>query len=392
LLMLLLQLGNIRLASLFPCDPKSFPSRPASLPLRHPEASTLLRATVKEGGDRSGKPQLPPLEDLIANYGDATATSWLDDRYRTWRDPATGAAVAYVPSGNYAIIPGDPLCDPRQFSPVVHQFLPWLHRETKLKPVWILISRPVEELLGDKFGWHGLSCIAESRVDPSRSTAAADGEVARKVRHAESEGVRIISIPQGKLVPADDNDDDDDDDDDDNNNVRARIDQRIRDWLAQRGDTQIRLSGVHPWRDHRHRWYFYAVDRDGQVCGFVVLAMLAPSHGMQIKYSFDFPGAPSGTIEYLVMHAIQTAAKSGVRSLTFGAAATAHVAPEHHLHGAKMRLLQHTYEVLTKQFHLARRGGFRVKMGAYEDPLYIAYPRHGLGSRGVRALLRFFED
>jgi hypothetical protein len=32
--------------------------------------------------------------------------------------------------------------------------------------------------------------------------------------------------------------------------------------------------------------------------------MLSPSHGMQVKYSFDFPGAPNGVIEYIVTHAI----------------------------------------------------------------------------------------
>jgi hypothetical protein len=34
------------------------------------------------------------------------------------------------------------------------------------------------------------------------------------------------------------------------------------------------------------------------------------------------PGAPNGVIEYIVTHAIQTAAKSGVKGLTFGAGAT----------------------------------------------------------------------
>ncbi|KAL2007990.1 hypothetical protein VTN00DRAFT_7972 [Thermoascus crustaceus] len=381
MLMLVLKVGNIRLTSLFHRDPKSLPPRPPVRQLRHPESSTLeppwkQRQPPKEIAEDDREMQ--PLEDLIANYGDATSTSWGDERYRVWRDRSTGAAVSYVPSHSYAIIPGNPLCDPRQYGRVIHSFLLWLRRETRLKPIWILCNPEVESVLGEKHGWRSLSCIAEERVDPQRSSqAASEGEVARKIRHAEGEGVRIASVPQGEQVPED---------------MRAHIDRRIQDWLANRKGTQIHLSDIDPWRDPSHRWYFYAQDRRGTVCAFVTLAMLAPASGMQIKYSFDFPGAPSGAIEYIVTHAIQTAAKSGVRTLTFGAGATSQLTPGHHMHGAKVKMLQHTYEAVAKQFHLSRKSEFRLKLGAHEEPLYIAYPPHGLGSRGIRAILHFFED
>lgn len=380
-LMLLLKLGNIRLASLFHRDPKSFPPQPTVVELRHPEASTIEPPWQKEDHDRSRKApseeDYQPLEKLIANYGDATSTSWMDDRYLIWRDPFTGGAVSYVPSHSYAIIPGDPLCDPSQYNRVISGFLRWLKRETKLKPIWILISPAVEELLGEKLGWRSLSCIAEERVDPQRNLLASDTEVSRKIRRAESEGVKIIEVPHGEL-PSEE--------------IRTKIDQRIADWLANRKGTQIHLSEIAPWRDHEHRWYFYASDKNGNIEAFVALAMLAPQQGMQVKYSLDFPDSTNGTIEYITTHAIQTASKSGIKSLTFGAGATAVLTPGHHMKGAKVRMLQHTYEAVAKQFHLTRKSEFRMKLGAHEEPLYIAYPPHGLGSRGIRAIMNFFED
>ncbi|KUL87586.1 hypothetical protein ZTR_04551 [Talaromyces verruculosus] len=377
--MLLLKLGNIRLASLFHRDPKSFPAKPPVLQLRHPESSTVEPAWQKEerGRKANNEEEYQPLVELIANYGDATSTNWTDERFQIWRDPFTGAAVSYVPSYGHAIIPGDPLCDPSQYNRVISSFLHWLKRETKLKPIWILVSPPVEELLGEKLGWRSLSCIAEERVDPSRNLMASDTEVARKIRHAENEGVKLVDVPHGELPP---------------DEIRAKIDQRIKDWLANRKGTQIHLSGIAPWRDYEHRWYFYATDKEGKIAAFVALAMLAPRQGMQVKYSLDFPDAPSGTIEHIVTHAIQTASKSGVKSLTFGAGATAHLTPGHHMKGAKVRMLQHTYEAVAKQFHLTRKSEFRMKLGAHEEPLYIAYPPHGLGSRGIRAIMNFFED
>lgn len=378
LLMLILKLGNIRLASLFHRDPKSFPAKPPVIKLRHPESSTLEPSWQKENhGKAAEENQLQPIEHLIANYGDATATSWGDDRYKIWRDRFTGAAVSYVPTNGYAIIPGNPLCDPGQYARVINAFLGWLRRETKLKPLWILISPEVEDILGEKLGWRSLSCIAEERVDPARNLAASDGEISRKIRHAENEGVKITTLSQGEMV---------------SDEVRKKIDKRLQDWLSNRKGTQIHLSEIRPWRDSQHRWYFYSTDKEGNICSFVALATLSPQNGMQVKYSFDFPGAPSGAIEQIVTHAIQTAAKAGVKSLTFGAGATAELRPGHHMHGTKVRMLQHTYEAVVRQFNLNRKSEFRLKLGAHEEPLYIAYPPHGLGSRGIRAILHFFED
>ncbi|PWY86870.1 aspartyl-tRNA synthetase, cytoplasmic [Aspergillus heteromorphus CBS 117.55] len=380
LLMLLLKLGNIRLASLFHRDPKTFPAKPTTVQLRHPESSTIEPPWVrdKKGTTVQDESQLQPLEHLIANYGDATSTSWGDERFKIWRDPNTGAAVSYVPStSGYVIIPGNPLCDPRQYRQIITQFLQWMRRETKYKPVWLLCSPEVENVLGERLGWRTLSCIAEERVNPARNMAASDGEIARKIRHAEGEGVKIVALSKGEMV---------------SDEIREKIDKRIQDWLKSRKGTQVHLSEIHPWRDPEHRWYFYAVDKEGTICAFVALATLAPVHGMQIKYSFDFPGSPNGVIEQIVTHAIQTGAAAGVKSFTFGAGAMSKLTPGHNLHGARIKMLQHTYDTMAKQFHLVRKSEFRAKLGAEDDPLYIAYPPHGLGTKGMRAVLHFFED
>jgi hypothetical protein len=70
----------------------------------HCKNSVIVRAYCL--GSQAGLPGM--IAKLEENYGDATSTSWFDDRFKIWRDMATGAAVAYVPSSsNFAIgLPG----------------------------------------------------------------------------------------------------------------------------------------------------------------------------------------------------------------------------------------------------------------------------------------------
>ena len=379
LVMLLLKLGNIRLASMFHRDPKSFPEKHVLEKLPHPEADTLHPIWASDRG-RTVPPdqrKMPSIFDLTANYGDATATSWGDERYRIWHHTQTGAAISWVPTHGHAILPGDPLCDPSQYLRVISSFLHWLKKETKFKPIWVLCSHAVQDVLGERLGWRTLSPVAEERVDPSKRHAERDPEVQKKIRHAQAEGVKITDIPHTEAVPED---------------IKRSAEARVKEWLSNRKGTQIHLSTIDLFRDEQHRRYFIAEDKEGTICGIAVLAQLAPRYGYQAKYCLDFPGAPSGTIEYITTHALAAANDVGVHSVTFGGGAAQHLIPGHHLSAAKVKLLSHSYDAIMKQFHLNRKSEFRAKMGAKEDPVYVAYPPHGLGTKGIRAIMGFFQD
>ncbi|KAG8525676.1 uncharacterized protein KY384_000436 [Bacidia gigantensis] len=375
ILMLILNLGNIRFGSLFPRDPKSLPPPPPKPDIRHLESSTLEPPWGE--GDAPSEEAMQPLENLVANYGDSTNTSWFDDRYLIWRHKQTGAAVCYVPIRGYAILPGDALCDISQYTNVAATFLKWLKKEKNLKPIWLLVGHELEAVLGEKFGWKTLTCVAEERVNALNDTATKDHDVARKIRRAEKEGVKIIDIDEGKPVPED---------------VKQKCDARIKEWLGNRKGTQIHLSEITPWIDQQHRRYFYAEDKEGKICAMVVLAQLAPRHGYQVKYSLDFAGAPGGTIEHITLHAIHAAKASGTKVLTFGSAASTELHAVHHMSGARVKVLQNMYEGIVKQFRLTAKSEFRQKLGGEEDPVYVCYPPGGLGVKGSRAILEFFEQ
>lgn len=387
---LFLNLGNIRLASLFHRDPKSLPAQPPKLSLRHEEASTTnppwenkeyLEQQDEEYGLEDRKKLLQPLEKLIANYGDAANTSWLDPRYHVWRHPSTGAAQGYVIHNNFVISVGTPLCAKGQLPQVVSAYLQFLKEEhSKLRPLWMIVGPEVEEYLGEKFEWRTISCIAEERANPRDNPAMKDKDLARKVRHAETEGVKNMEMSQ-KEGPIPDE-------------FKAKVDARVGDWQKNRKGTQVHLTQIRPWVDQEHRRYYYAQGSDGTIHAICVLHQLSPQNGYQVKFSLEFPGAPSGTIESLILYAMRqiAVADNEAKQVTFGTGAQEKLEGGRNLGKNKVKFLMKAYETINKQFKLTNKSEFREKMGTWNDPVYVCYPRGGLGAGGIRAIMGFLEE
>ena len=381
IVMLYLNLGDVRNATLFHRDPKSLPMRKETKELRHPEASTMpppwKNAKLMQDQDgESNLRDLQPLEKLIANYGDSSNTAWLDERYKLWRHADTGAAVGYSAFKGYAMIIGIPLCDKAQYALVVAAFLQFLKKEAKLKPIWMMINDEIEEILGGRLNWSTLSVTAEERIpDPYKNPARHDPDVARKTRHARKEGVKMVDYSLVERVPDD---------------VVAEVNERIEDWKRNRKGEQVHMTSVQPWKDMEHRVYHIARDATGTVCAMVVLHQLSPEHGWHIKWALDFPGAPNGSIEYAVMHAMEANPHS---PMTFGASATPDFISKHGLNRLAVKTLSKAYAAIAEHNRLTNKGEFRQKLGANEDErLFIAYPRHSLSPSGIKAIVDFFKQ
>ncbi|KAI0337629.1 aspartyl-tRNA synthetase, cytoplasmic [Trametopsis cervina] len=375
IVMLFLKLGDVRWASLFPRDPRSFPMNgqdSAEAIMKAATAMILNGPESKTFEVGKGRGELPPLENLIAKYGDATNTSWVDPAWTVWRDDVTGAAVGYMPQGHFAVTFGNPLCEPNQIPRVVKQYLAYLAQPSiNLRPIWCCIDKVTERYLSEELGWSAVVAVAEERVNPMEvDPVAEDKTVRRKVHRAERDGVKLHEVsgePEPELI--------------------KNIEERCKEWAENRKGTQIHLTGVRPFDDMQHRRYFYATDKDGKICAMVVLAQLAPIHGFQIKWALEFPDAPLGAIEYILSWVIKKLGDAGVRSATFGAGAAARVEAGDNVGGFRFKFLEKTYNGLSSTFHLGTKGDFRGKFGIEQDPLFIAYPKGSLGIRGVEAIM-----
>lgn len=379
----LLELGDVRYASLYHRDPKSLPRRKPGLP--HPEAATQGGAPHKRTRRSTGaelpsspsqrqqhSPSPLPLAKLIANYGDSSNTSWLDDRFEVWNHPDTGAAVGYVCRGKLAIMTGDPLCDASQYKSTCAAFLRFITKERKLTPIWLLVSRQVQAVLAQDFRWRTFTCVQEQRVGEDRQGPNSTQKAGQKARRTKRAGVKTQEV-----------------------DVRAdagfvnRVEALLEAWEAEHNKQQAHLTKVDLWADQEHRRYFTA-EKDHEIQCLVVLARLAPRRGWQIKWALDFPGAVNGAIDSLLAHVLK--AVSG--PLTFGASPSYTLRPEANLNGILAKLLVAVYEATIRRMGLLSRNSFRDKFGTYGEDLFLCYPRHRTVrlAKNWKRLAKFFQE
>ena len=244
----------------------------------------------------------------------------------------------------------------------------------------MIVGSEVEEYLGEKFEWRTISCIAEERADPRNNPAMKDNDLARKVRHAEKEGVKNseMSTKEGPIPEE----------------FKARVDARVMDWQKNRKGTQVHLTQIRPWVDEAHRRYYYAQGSDGTIHGICVLHQLAPANGYQVKFALEFPGAPSGTIESLILYSMKqiVIADPAAKQVTFGTGAQERLEGGRNLGKNKVKMLKKAYETINKQFKLTNKSEFREKLGTWNHPVYVAYPRGGLGAGGIKAIMGFLQE
>jgi hypothetical protein len=360
-----LDLPDVRLASLFHRDPQSLPEQGPSLP--HPDADTLHHRNQEHP---------PPLENLIANYGDASNTSWLDERFKIYRDEPTGAAVGYVEQGKFCMITGDPLCDASQKPQVTLRFLDYVKNELGLKPVWMLVSEPQQDILSQQqLNWRSLSCTVEQRAE---SSAAAKADTKK--------GKKEYTVKE--VSP--------------NDEVREACDRRIEDWKNSRSGKgkQVHLTEIAPWKDTEHRQYFIAesnssssdkntADSQSTIHTLVVLAQLSPEHGYQVKWALDFPSSPNGAIEQTVQTALASISDSPI---TFGAGVSEDFIPKANMGKTRAKIMARTYKGIVKSFGLDKKAGFREKFGVKGEEVYICFPKGGLKANEIGEVVKFFEE
>ncbi|KAH8928548.1 aspartyl-tRNA synthetase [Atractiella rhizophila] len=321
------------------------------------------------------------LEDLIAAYGESQNTVWIEDKFQVWRHPELGIPIGYAISKDYCITWCNPLCKPEDYPAATSAFVDWCTKEKGLKPIWGCLNEPMSQVLGGSpHNWSVLSCIQDDRLDPTKVDPLNDNKagVRRPAKHAESEGVSVVREPEAPT-----------------GKIREGIDECCLEWKRGRKGVQVHTSNLEPWNDTAHRVYYTARrsvgDDPNKIVGFMFMTKLR--EGYVIKDCLEYPKlAPKGTSELLILTAIKDLGNRGVDQLTFGPSAAKQMTVVANLKGIRVKGLQATYNTIADKMGLINRGSFRAKFSTTPKPLYVAFPKGGMGSKGVFALMAVLKS
>ncbi|KAI5474297.1 hypothetical protein MNV49_003650 [Pseudohyphozyma bogoriensis] len=331
----------------------------------------------------SNKADLPK---LIAAFGTANATSWLEGRYKIWRSPHSTKTEpmvqGYLRSGRYVFAWGNPLCRREDLARCAEEFVEWCEeKKGRRRPVWCCIDRELEQVLREGVrgkSWNTIECIKEDLLHPDHvDLQKKDVKTNRMKAFAAKVVVTEIEVKGPTFLPDD--------------NVKEEVEEGLRAWRDNREGTQIASSALLPWMDGKHRRYFIAKTPDLGIVGICILAPIA-RNAYQIKNAISFPKAPRGTSEDLLGSVIEQMENEGRRALTFGPSAASEIVPgESMRNGLRMQKMRQVYRYILRKGKLEGRGQFRHKFDTEDEPLYVSFPPGGFGLEGVASLMRMLR-
>ena len=154
----------------------------------------------------------------------------------------------------------------------------------------------------------------------------------------------------------------------------------------------MHVTNVEPWRDPEHRKYFYALDAQGKIVGFLFLAQIAEG-GWAIKDSLASKDAPKNLTEWLITSAIHALGESGSHRLTFGPTPAEELKPAENAKSSTptVKFLSKAYGGIERHV-LGSKREFRGKFSVEGEPIWICFPHNGLGRHGISALMKVLTD
>ncbi|KDR77241.1 hypothetical protein GALMADRAFT_66474 [Galerina marginata CBS 339.88] len=365
-----------------------------------------------------------PVPDLIARYGNSSATAWLDShRYKIWRpsqpipESEFTPVQGYIQKDPFIFAWGNPLVSsPRALEKTARAFIAFAEA-SHLHPIWSCVDHDLETVLaGFALGWVTVSCIFEEVMDPAHvldlanSEHAADviGDLAKNLHSAEIEHVEVDEVKKGGW----------------NEKDREGVEKGIKEWKAHKHGMELKTMTLNPWTDEPHRRYWVA-KRHHKVLGVAILSQTSPM-SWQIVNCLTFRHAAHGTSETLVYTALKdlyTEREEHIRtatpaspvveprtdarspdseenapeaqlnrttnrlSVTFGIAASDHLEPGHNLSGWKVNVLSKTYHAVSGVMSLNHTVEFTKEFGTEREPMYVCYPANGFGFMAIGALI-----
>ncbi len=256
----------------------------------------------------------PVVARLARKFGANTVNAFaLAPEKRYFLASGNRGAVAYAIAERMAVVAGDPIAAPEDIPLVLAEFARWCHEHDLQPAFW-----QVREVHLDAYraqGWQILKIGEEAVVDLASFTlkGGAMQNVRTTLRHAEKAGVSVRFFRGYITDPA----------------LAAGVDALSRAWLATKGGSEMGFS-MGRWGDHymTERVIAVAVAQDGQPLAFTTFVPVPGRQGWALDLMRRAPHSVAGTMELLLVRAIERFRDEGAACLSLGLAPLANANEE----------------------------------------------------------------
>jgi lysylphosphatidylglycerol synthetase-like protein (DUF2156 family) len=288
--------------------------------------------------------------------------------------PGIEGVIPYRSSPRCRVAIGDPVCAEERGDALAERFRLACER-ARCSTVYAAASeRFAARCVARGYGAieFGLEQIFDPRRDPTAGRAGR--EVRKKVHRAVRDGVAVHEMAELES---------------------AAIVEEMRavacEWLTARHGLQMYITPLGDLEHRRGRRAFYALAA-GRMVGVLTLVRMDARHGWVFEHLLPRPGAPVGTSELLITHALGVLGDEGITHATFGPAARAHLGRIYSLPSPSIVIGRWVFDTAARLFRLESQLRFREKFQvARREASYLLFFPPRLGLFQVVGLLRAFS-
>lgn len=253
---------------------------------------------------------------LLRKYG-VNPGCWLyleDDKTYFFGKEVEGVA-AYAISNDTMVILGDPVCSPEDFPKFLVELKTYCNINNYAMMFLSITGQFLSHYKALDFGY--VKCGEEPRFRLAEYTLS--GKASAKMRAAVNHG-RKAGLTVYEYHPLEKRD----------THIEEEIEQITKEWLATKKSHEelIFTLGGPGLLDPNDKRYFYAVNEDGQMQGFIVFLPFMQKKGYYADVTRRRPDSPGGTMEVIMYEAFEKMKEEKVEWVSMGLAPLAHLDKE----------------------------------------------------------------
>jgi len=328
------------------------------------EQKQLLSSTENSERDR--------IVDTVRRFGTSMSDAVLDPVCKIFTLRGLEGLIGYRIESSYAIVYGDPVCDPslwQSFVPAFHHYC----QEQNLRIIYLAATEHFSKWAVDHLSValveFGEELVLDPRSDPKTQHGENGHVIRRKVKHALKEGFTVSEYLSG------------------DEELENAIDQVGAAWLQSRHGPQIHVAHVHLFKDPLGKRWFYASQGEA-IIGVVQISRMKAQNGWLLSHLMHRPEEPQGIPELLIISVLETLAREDCPFISFGAVTTNELGKITGLGQVSSWLARKVFNTVTSLFHLGARKKFWAKFNPQNEPLYIMFSHPRIGFGEVSALMR----